>query len=152
MKQLLAFALLLITASVAGFAQKIEAKPPSDNTASATDAAARQATDSLVTKYTLNADQAKQMYAIQQRKQRNLAEIEPMKTNDHKQYLAKLESLQRGTLASIRRILQTKEQVEGYEKTQTAVQTQRAAKRKELVGKDLSKEDVQAALLEIYKE
>lgn len=152
MKQLLALALFLILSSAAASAQKVEAQPPSGNTTSPSDAAARTATDKLVAKYTLNADQAKQMYTIQQRKERNLGQLESLKTSSRSHYLAKLESVQKGTLASIRRILQTKEQVELYQKTQTEVRTQRAAKRKELAGKNLPKEDVQAALLEIYAE
>ena len=152
MKQLLALALFLIMASATASAQKVEAKPPSDNTTSPADAAAREATDKLVAKYTLNADQAKEMYTVQQRKQRNLGQLEPLKTSDRSLYLAKLESLQKGTLASIRRILRTKEQVELYQKTQAEVRTQRAVKRKELTGKNTSKEDMQAALLEIYAE
>jgi hypothetical protein len=152
MKQLLALALFLIIGSTAVSAQKIEAKPTSGNTSSPTDASTREAAEKLVAKYTLNADQAKQMYTIQQRKQRNFGQIESLKATDRGLYLAKLESAQKGTLASIRRILQTKEQVELYQKTQAEVRTQRAVKRKELTGQNLSKEDIQAALLEIYAE
>jgi hypothetical protein len=150
MKQLFALAFFLIAAAPA-FSQKVEAKPPSGNS-SPNDAAAREATEKLVTKYALNADQAKEMYNIQQRKLRNMNEIAPLETSNRKQYLSKLESLQRGTLASIRRILRSKEQVDLYQKTQSEVRTQRAEKRKELAGKNLPKEDVQAALLEIYAE
>jgi hypothetical protein len=150
MKQLFALALFLIT-SVAVSAQKVEAKPPSSPSAS-TDPVVRETTDKLVTKYTLNADQAKEMYTVQQRKQRNLGEIASLQTSNRSLYLSKIESLQKGTLSSIRRILRTKEQVDLYDKTQTDVRTQRSAKRKELTSKNLSKEDMQAAMLEIYQE
>lgn len=152
MKQLLALAFFLMVVSVGASAQKVEAKPPSDNADSPADAVAREATDKLVAKYTLDADQAKQMYTVQQRKQRNLGQIAPLQTSNRSLYLAKLESVQKGTLASIRRILRTKEQVDLYQKTQTEVRTQRAVKRKELTGKNTSKEDMQAALLAIYAE
>ncbi|MBV6442425.1 MAG: hypothetical protein DYG98_19735 [Haliscomenobacteraceae bacterium CHB4] len=150
MKQLFALALFFITTLTAP-AQEVKAMPPSGNIPS-NDAAIREATDKLVAKYTLNADQAKEMYAIQQRKQRNLDEIASLQTSNRSLYLAKLESLQKGTLAGIRRILRTKEQVELYNKTQTEVRNQRSIKRKELSVKNLSKEELQAALLEIYAE
>ena len=150
MKQLFALALFFITV-VAATAQNAEAKAPAPNTA-ANDAAAREVTDLLVAKYTLNADQAKEMYTVQQRKLRNLGEIAPLQTSNRSLYLTKLENLQKGTLSSIRRLLRTQEQVDLYNKTQTDVPTQRSEKRKELSTKNQSKEDVQAALLEIYAE
>ena len=152
MKQLLALLLFFITSSIAVTAQTVEAQPPSGTATSSTDAPVREATEKLVAKYTLNADQAKQMYAIQQRKQRNLGEITPLQTSNYTLYLSKLESLQRGTLASIRRILRTKEQIELYQSTQRDVRVQRAEKRKELAQKSTSKEETQAALLGIYAE
>lgn len=150
MKQLFAFALFLMTTAAAP-AQDAKTLPPSGNT-SANDAVAREATDKLVAKYALNADQAKEMYTVQQRKQRNLGEIASLQTSNRNLYLSKLESLQKGTLSSVRRVLRTKEQVDLYNKTQTEVRTQRSVKRKELTAKNLSKEDMQAALLEIYAE
>ena len=151
MKQLFALALFFIT-TVAATAQNAEAKPPVGATSSPNDAIAREATDKLVAKYTLNADQAKEMYTIQQRKLRNLGEIASLESSNRSLYLSKLESLQKGTLSSIRRVLRTKEQVELYDKTQVEVRTQRSVKRKELTAKNLSKDDMQAALLEIYAE
>lgn len=152
MKQILALALFFISTAICT-AQDVKALPPSANkTASTNEAAAREATDKLVAKYTLNADQAKEMYVVQQRKQRNLGEIAALQTSNRSLYLAKLESVQKGTLSGIRRILRSKEQVELFNKTQTEVRTQRSVKRKELSAQNLPKEDVQAALLEIYAE
>lgn len=135
-------------------AQKIEAKPPATNgnAVSQDDAVAREAAEKLAAKYSLNADQAKQVYTIEQRKQRNLAEIEPLKTSDRSRYLAKLESLQKGTLNSIKRTLRTKEQLDLFQSTQADVRTKRAEKRKELLLAKSPKEDIQAVLLEIYEE
>jgi DNA gyrase/topoisomerase IV subunit A len=149
MKQLFALAFFLL--SIAATAQSTEAKAPAANN-SANEAAAREATEKLVAKYTLNADQAKEMYTVQLRKLRNLGEITPLRDSNRSLYLAKLESLQKGTLGSIRRLLRSKEQVELYNKTQTDVRTQRAAKRKELAAQKPAKDDLQAALLEIYAE
>ncbi|MBP6825437.1 MAG: hypothetical protein KA165_02660 [Saprospiraceae bacterium] len=155
MKQLTrALVLFFIAGSTALSAQKIEAKPPaaSGNAVSQDDAVAREAAEKLAAKYSLNADQAKQVYTIEQRKQRNLAEIEPLKTSDRSRYLAKLESLQKGTLNSIKRTLHTKEQLDLFQSTQADVRTKRAEKRKELLLAKSSKEDIQAVLLEIYEE
>ena len=150
MKQLFALALFLIS-TLAVSAQDVKSKPPAA-TPPANDAAAREATDKLVAKYTLNADQAKEMFTIQKRKLRNLDQIASLQTSNRSLYLSKLESLQKSTLASIRRVLRSKEQVELYNKTQADVRIQRAAKRKELAAQKLPKDDLQAILLEIYAE
>jgi len=155
MKQLsVALVLFLAAGAIPLSAQKVEAKPPAsaEKNASLNDAAARAATEQLVAKYTLNADQAKQVYAIQQRKQRNMAEIEPLKITDRSLYLAKLESLQKGTLTSLRRVLHTREQLELYQKTQADVRVKRAEKRQELAKAKAAKDDIRAAILDIYEE
>lgn len=113
---------------------------------------AREATDRLTTKYHLDADQVKQMYTIQLRKLRNAAEIAPLKSSNAALYHAKVQSLQKGTLASIRRIMHTKEQVDLYQKTQTGVRIQQSDKRKQLMLQQASKEEIETALLDIYSE
>lgn len=150
MKQFIALALFFLTTAAVS-AQQTETKPSAGNP-SANESTAREATDKLITKYTLNADQAKGMYTIQQRKLRNLGEIAPLQTSNRTLYLSKLENLQKGTLSSIRRLLRTKEQVDLYNKTQADTRILRATKRKELTSKNLSKDDLQAALLEVYAE
>ncbi|MBU6340044.1 MAG: hypothetical protein KGS48_00995 [Bacteroidetes bacterium] len=113
---------------------------------------ARDATDALVKKYNLNADQSKQMYQIQQRKQRNLADIQADKTSNSALYGAKLQAIQKGTLNSIRGVLNNKAQVDLYNKTQAEVRRKKADKRKELMVKKSSKAEIDAAMLEIYAE
>lgn len=153
MKRFIALAFFLIALTAAATAQNTEAKPAASAPPSgANDAAAREATEKLVAKYTLNADQSKEMYTIQLRKLRNRASFASLETTNRSLYLSKLESLQKGTLSSIRRILRTKEQVELYQKTQSEVRNQRAVKRKELTGQNISKDDMQAAMLDIYSE
>jgi hypothetical protein len=116
------------------------------------DAAARTATEQLTTKYGLTADQAKQMYTIQLRKHRNFSEIESLKTGDPAKYNGKVASIQKGTLASIKRLLNNKDQIQLFQKTQIDVRVQRANKRKELLSKGMQKPEVEAALLLIYAE
>ena len=117
-----------------------------------TDPAARSATELLVAKYTLNADQAKQMYTVQVRKLRNLKQISELKTSNLALYKSKLQSLQSNTLISVRRILNTKAQVEIYQKTQSDLRTQRAQKREEMLRQNADRAAIEIALLEIYAE
>jgi hypothetical protein len=112
----------------------------------------RKATELLTTKYSLNADQAKQVYHIQLRKHRNMAEIAALQATDIDLYHAKCQNIQTGTWASIRRMLNSKEQVEIYKKTQAEIRTLRNAKRKELYAQKAGKDAVDAAVLAIYAE
>jgi len=143
-------ALLLFVVSIAFQSAAQEASPATPNPAHET--AAREATDLLAVKYKLDADQTKQMYTIQLRKQRNTAEILPLQTENPDLYRAKVQSLRKGTLASIRGVLHTKEQVDIYQKTQISVRSRQADKRKEMMGQQRSKEEIEAALLDIYSE
>lgn len=120
--------------------------------APANDQEIRQVTSTLTEKYKLNADQAKQMYTIQVRKQKNLASIAALQSSNPALYRVKLQNVQSGTLASIRRILNTKEQVMLYSQTQGEVRTQRNKKQKEMQVAKASKDAIDTALLAIYAE
>lgn len=145
MKSRLFFLLLTLVLGTQGFAQTTQATTPSD-------ADVRKTTEALTAKYNLNADQAKQMYQIQQRKNRNMAQIAAFEQSDIALYQTKLGNIQQGTWANIRRILNTKEQVDLYKKTQGELRQQRGAKRKELTAQKLSKTAIEAAVLNIYAE
>ena len=151
MKQALAI-LLLAFLNIAFLSAQSNQPSTKPAPPSASNPQAVQATEALTAKYTLTADQAKQIYQVQARKLRNQQEIAALKTADPALYRTKLEHLQTGTLGSIVRILNTKEQVQLYRKTQAEVRSLRAAKRKELQLQNTSKEVVEAALLEIYAE
>lgn len=116
------------------------------------DAAVRTATDQLVAKYALNADQAKQMYTIQIRKQRNLKAIEAIKASAPQTYYGKLDGIQKSTSSSIRRILQTKEQVKIYKDTQSKIRQQRGELTKTMVQQGKSREEINNAVLGIYED
>lgn len=148
MKHLTALLFFVATIAFQASAQHASSFTPT----SAQETAAREATELLTAKYHLDADQAKQMYTIQMRKQRNTAEISPLKTENPAQYRAKVQSLHKGTLASIRRVMHTKEQVELYQNTQISVRTQQSDKRKEMMVQQASKEEIETALLDIYSE
>lgn len=151
MKRTLSLLLCLALGAATTFGQTNAAKTVA-HPVKIDDTTARQATEQLTAKYSLNADQAKQMYGIQIRKLRNLAEIERLRTENPALFRAKLESIQRNTIAAIRRILRTKAQVGIFKKTQDEVRLLRAARRKELAQKGATKEAADAALLEIYAE
>ncbi len=116
------------------------------------DPALQAATEALVAKYSLNADQAKQVYQIQQRKNRNMAEIAALQASDLALYQAKLSNVQKGTWTSIRQVLNTKEQVDIYRKTQAELRGLRNAKRQELTEQKAARETIEAAVLAIYAE
>jgi hypothetical protein len=147
MKQiLLVFSLFLAF----GFHANSQAVTPPAN--SSDNPVARATTEQLKTKYNLSADQAKQMYTIQVRKLRNFSEIESLKTTNPAKYLAKVTSVQNGTLGSIKRLLNNKDQVQLFQKTQSEVRAAKAVKRKELYSKGLEKKAIEAELLNIYAE
>lgn len=116
------------------------------------DSLARTLTEQLVSKYTLTADQAKQMYTVQARKVRNLSQIKDLRSTQPALYKSKLQSLQTNTLSSIRRVLNNKAQVELYQKTQADVRTQRAKKREDMLRQHADRASIELAVLEIYAE
>ncbi|MDO8368571.1 MAG: hypothetical protein Q7T20_17360 [Saprospiraceae bacterium] len=147
MNKLLFFLLLLGGSTLNAQDAKSTAPRPTPN-----DQEIRKATEALSTKYSLNADQAKQMYNIQLRKAKNMEQIAAFQNSDPALYRAKLKNIQKGTLSSIQRILNTKAQVDLYQKTQADIRVLRAKKQKELSVKKASKEDLETALLLIYAE
>lgn len=113
---------------------------------------ARAAAEALKVKYSLSDAQATEMYRIQQRKQRDLARVAQLKDSDTALYLSKMESLQKGTLGSIRRLLNAPAQADLFQQTQTEVRNKRAEKRKEMGGQGASRESIREAMLTIYAE
>ena len=113
---------------------------------SANEKAIQEETAALVALYKLDEAQAEKMLVIQQRRFRNLAEIETLKSKDEVMYLQKMKSIRKGTEASIKRMLNT-EQL-------SILNTQIAERRKlesdlvkEMRLKGASKEEIQLALL-----
>ena len=154
MKKSLFSLLLILSAAFYTQAQKIEAAPvaPAATAMGVNDSEVRKATDALVVKYSLTADQAKQMYTVQMRKAKNLAQIESLKNTDPALYYAKVQNVQKSTLSGIRRILNNKEQVAIYQKTQSEIRVARNKTQKELTAKNASSLDINAALTSIYAE
>ncbi len=110
--------------------------------------AALQATMALKSVYGLSEAQVSQMLVIQERRFRNLAEIEPFKTTDEYLYRQKLRNIRLGTEASIERIL-SPEQRPILEKERVERRKQEAARLKELQQNGASKQEIMEAMLEI---
>ncbi len=134
------------------YTQSPESMPPAAPVKDAGPDPAREATDLLIEKYSLDVDQAAKMYTIQQRKQQNLAEIQGFKQSNPALFRNKLQSIQRGTQASIRRLLRTQIQKEQFQQAQSEQRRLRAEKRRELLAQDVAPEDIELALLDIYIE
>lgn len=154
MKQYLILLTFLSTFAFGATAQnqsKSSAAPP--NLVSMSDAAiAREATDKLTAKYQLSPEQSKTMYDIQTRKLRNIAQIEPLKQSDPAMYRGKMQSIQKGTLNSIERLLTTQAQKDLFQQNKVDIRTRQADKRKELTTQGASKDAIEDAMLEIYSE
>jgi hypothetical protein len=145
--------LVLFSAARLVTAQVAESRvPPAGQQSPAVNQAARLATDALTEKYGLDAGQQAGMYTVQERKQRNLAEIEALQTADPERYRIKLQSVQKGTLNSIDRLLSTPEQKQLFRKTQMDVRTQRAEKRRELQRSGVPAQEIERQLLLLYTE
>lgn len=155
MKNSLLALILLFVSAVSSQAQSKEAAAPvapAAPGAAVNDVEVRKSTDALAVKYSLSADQAKQMYTVQLRKAKNLAQIESLKSTDPALYVAKVQNVQKSTLSGIRKILNNKEQVELYQKTQGEIRVARNKKQKELAAKKASQQEMNATLLGIYAE
>lgn len=115
--------------------------------AQSNDANIQQTVQELSARYQLDEAQQKEMYTIQARQQRNLAEIEVLKESDHQTYLAKKRSIRVNTTHSIRRILTEQQRpileqelVEFRKETSELIRQYRAEGR--------SKEEIEQLLLE----
>lgn len=113
---------------------------------------AREAANLLAAKYHLTTEQTEQMYGIQARKQRNLAAIQAIQTDNPTLYRVKLRSIQDGTQASIGRMLNTPEQRQAFEQTQAEQRRLRSQKIEALSAEGASQEAIQDATLAIYLE
>lgn len=128
------------------------AQTSAKNNQTTTDPVAREATDKLVAKYSLNADQAKTMYTIQARKLRNMKQIEAIKESDPARYSQKLASVQKGTLSSIKKLMRKKEQMDKFRSTQAQVANRKTEIKKQMAKSGSSKEAIAAAQMDVYEE
>lgn len=92
---------------------------------------AQAATEQMNQRYGLNEKQQAEMLKIQERKFRNLAEIEPLKASDPNAYTLKIRSIKLGNDASFDRILNA-EQMAIYNQEQQKLREKKALVYKEM--------------------
>ena len=127
-----------------GFAWGVSAQA----TASVDPAEVQKATDEQVALYKLDANQTQKMYTIQERRLRNLKEIEALKEQNYDLYLAKRKALRTGTEGSIKRLL-TPEQRPILDAQLAERRRQEGEKIQALRASGASKEEIQRAILEM---
>lgn len=113
--------------------------------------AARKATEELTAVYSLDEGQVQKMLVIQERRFRNLAEIEPLKTTDETLYRQKLKSIRTLTEASMAHML-TPEQKAILDRERADRRRSEAERIEALKKSGASKEAIYEALLEMESE
>lgn len=112
---------------------------------------ARKATEELTAVYGLSETQVQKMYVIQERRFRNLSEIESLKITDEALFRQKLKSIRTITEASIANML-TPEQKPILDRERADRRRSEAEKIKELQKNGASKDAIHQALLEMESE
>jgi len=110
------------------------------------------ADDPVVKKFTqaydLNDAQVQKMITIQERRIRNLSEIESLKASDAKTYYQKRVAINKGTHTSLG-MMMTPEQYTSFKSALLALREQKAIKATELKEGGLTYDEIQIELLEI---
>lgn len=105
---------------------------------------AQKATQEMVSTLQLDVTQTAEIQKIQERKYRNLGEIEGLKISDKALYLQKLQSLEYGTDMSILRLLKNdKNKYDAYNKIRSERRLAKAKFQKGMKNKGLSAEEIE---------
>lgn len=108
-------------------------------------------TQKLTALYSLNDTQVSQMQVIQERKYRNLSEIENLKNTDSEKYILKLRAIQTGNDASIKKML-TADQRVIFDQQRVANREMMAVEYKQMQGEKLSKEQMNEKIIALEME
>ena len=108
----------------------------------------QKAADEMVKTYDLDETQAATAIEIQERRFRNLAEIESLKNTNRDMYRHKFKAIQSSTDASLRRIL-NEEQMSIYNQLKQELRKKNADKTAQLKAQGLSVDEIEDALLGI---
>lgn len=100
--------------------------------------------------YKLNASQQSEMKVIQERRLRNLLEIEPLRQSDYMLYLQKLRNIRLGAEKSTRALL-TEEQARIFAQRKMDRRKREAEKIQSLREKGATEEEIELALLEMER-
>lgn len=109
---------------------------------------AQAATEQLTQLYNLNEKQQGEMLKIQERKYRNLAEIETLKTTDPGLYVRKVQSIQVGNNASFERIFNA-EQMKILRQQQLQLREKKAVAYKEMKSTGASQQMIDKKMMEL---
>lgn len=109
---------------------------------------AQAATEQMTLLYGLNENQQQEMLKIQERKYRNLAEIEPLKKTDPSGYILKIRSIQLGNNASFERILNA-EQLTTLKQQQFKLREKKAVAFKEMKSAGASQQEIDKKMTEL---
>ena len=109
---------------------------------------AQKAANELASAYYLSDVQKTEMLIIQQRKARNLTEIQSLKSTDRATYIKKLKAIRYGTDASIKRLL-NKDQMEVFYAKSRERRQKEADVMSEMKAAGASQEEIQEALAQI---
>lgn len=129
--------LALLFASAGAIAQSEADKNP-----------AREAAEVLAQRYQLDAKQKAEMVKIQERKYRNLGEIEPLKKTDPQKFMQKIRSLQQANEKSYERVLR-KEQLQLFRQEQLALREKKALVSKEMKSAGASQQEINQKMTEL---
>lgn len=110
-------------------------------------ATVEQAVQQQTTKYNLNAEQVTQMYVIEERRERNLQEIEVLRDTDYRMYLQKKQAIRTHAEGNIRQILH-EEQRATLDQEQAAYRSATSNLIRQMRQEGKSKEEIELALLE----
>ena len=113
--------------------------------------ASRAITEKLTTLYTLTDAQVAQMQVIQERKYRNLSEIEGLKSTDPEKYILKLRAIETGNDASIKKML-TEDQRAIFDQKRVANREMMAVEYKRMQGEKLSKDKMDEKIIALEME
>ncbi len=103
-------------------------------------------------KYQLDEAQQAKALRIAQRKHEQLESIAALMTTNPEKYYAKLDAVQKGTLASIERILNTPEQVKIYQATQAETRRKRAEIKRSMKSAGATKSEIKKELVRVHAE
>lgn len=109
---------------------------------------AQDAVEKLTQLYGLNAAQQADMLKIQERKLRNLAEIEPLKISDPQAYLRKVQAIQLGNNESFERIFNA-DQKKMLKQQQVALREKKAVVFKEMKTAGSAQQEIDKKMLEL---
>lgn len=109
---------------------------------------AQAATEKMTQLYQLDQKQQAEMLKIQERKYRNLAEIEPIKASNAPLYQRKIQSIQVGNNASFERLLNA-EQKKTLRQQQLDLRNKKATANKEMKSAGASQQEIDQKMMEL---